>query len=326
MRIFQPVVMITLCLLASAAQAAGFRFVDVPADSQGPGFRAAVWSPCEQPPGLVDLGQAMLPGVRDCPLPAANKKRPLIVMSHGRGGSFIGNHDTAEALADGGFIVAALDHPGDTTSDRSRSADLSVFVERPADIKRLVDFMFASSPVAQAIDAGRVGFFGFSRGGYTGLVAIGGNPDWTSATEYCGASAARICRQILAKEYPAEPLVHDPRIKAAVIADPLAVVFSAASLASIKVPVQLWASERGGDGVLPHDVAQADKSLPAAHEYRVVRNAGHFAFLAPCPQAMVEARPDLCVDQAGFDRAAFHQELNRAVLAFFRQRLEVSDE
>jgi predicted dienelactone hydrolase len=203
----------------------------------------------------------------------------------------------------------------------SRSAELSVYVERPADIKRLVDFLLAAPPVASAIDADRIGLFGFSRGGYTGLVVIGGNPDWASATGYCRTSPARACQQILAKEYPTEPLMHDPRIKAAVIADPLAVPFTVASLAPIKVPVQLWQSERGGDGVLPHDVAQADRNLAVPHEYRVVRDSGHFAFLAPCPQVMTAARPDLCVDQAGFDRVAFHHELNAAMLAFFRQHL-----
>ena len=52
--------------------------------------------------------------------------------------------------------------------------------------------------------------------------------------------------------------LNDPRVKAAVIADPLAVVFGPASFAAVKVPVQLWASERGGDGVSPESVAAVD--------------------------------------------------------------------
>ncbi len=321
MRLLPFAVAMTLCTLASAAQAAGFRFLDVPADSQGPAFRVAVWSPCDQVPGPIDLGRTVLPGVRDCPLPSATGKLPLVVMSHGRGGSFIGNHDTAEALADNGFIVAALDHPGDTTTDTGRSADLSAFVDRPTDVKRLVDFMLASAPMSRSIDVNQVGFFGFSRGGYTGLVSIGGNPDWMGAADNCRTSLSGICKKILTREYPTAPLVHDPRIKAAVVADPLPIFFSAASLEAIKVPVQLWASEYGGDGVIPQGVAEIDKNLPGPHEYHVVRNAGHFAFLAPCPGPMAEARPDLCVDQSGFDRAAFHRELNASVLTFFRRHL-----
>lgn len=38
-------------------------------------------------------------------------KLPLVVVSHGRGGDSVGLHDTAEALADAGFVVAAINHP-----------------------------------------------------------------------------------------------------------------------------------------------------------------------------------------------------------------------
>ena len=36
------------------------------------------------------------------------------------------------------LIVAAINHPGDTYLEMSRSGDLSAFVERPTDIKRLI--------------------------------------------------------------------------------------------------------------------------------------------------------------------------------------------
>ena len=65
-------------------------------------------------------------------------------------GSFTGHHDTDEVLADAGFIVAAINHPGDTASDLSRSGDLSVFVERPTDIKRLIDFLIGGSVLASS--------------------------------------------------------------------------------------------------------------------------------------------------------------------------------
>ena len=48
-----------------------------------------------------------------------------------------------------------------------------MFVERPADIKRLVDYLLGAWSHASAIDPGRIGMFGFSRGGYTGLVVVG---------------------------------------------------------------------------------------------------------------------------------------------------------
>ena len=124
-----------------------------------------MWYPCAQPPGAVDIGKITLPGVKNCPL--SGEKLPLIVVSHGRRGIFVGHHDTDEVLADAGFIVAAINHPGDTVSDLSRTDDLSVYVERPNDIRRLIDFMIASSALASNIDRERIGFFGFSRGAAT---------------------------------------------------------------------------------------------------------------------------------------------------------------
>ena len=318
MRIFQPVVMITLCFLASAAQAAGFRFIDVPADAEGPAMTGAMWYPCAEPPGTMHYGPYVLPVSKDCPL--SGEKHPLIVVSHGRGGTFMGHHDTAEAFADAGFVVAAINHPGDTRSDMSRATELSVYVSRPADIKRLIDFMLGSSPAAPFIDPSRVGFFGFSRGGYTGLAVVGANADWANATGYCGASTARGCQQIRDSEFPAGPIPHDPRVKAAVVADPLAVFFTAEALAPIKVPVQIWASELGGDGVFLRDVAPLDVNLSAAHEFHVVRNAGHFAFFL-CPPALAQEAPDLCTDQSGFDRAVFHKEFNAAAVKFLQENL-----
>jgi predicted dienelactone hydrolase len=224
-------------------------------------------------------------------------------------------------LADAGFVVSAIDHPGDTVTDMSRSDDLSVFIERPADIRRLINFMLGASPAAHAIDPERIGFFGFSRGGYTGLVLIGANPDWAHVTEICQGSSYHVCQQVLRKEFPMEPLTHDPRIKVAIVADPLVVAFTAGSFAAIRVPVQLWGSERGGDGVEPKTVADLDKELPEAHEYHAVPNSGHFAFLMPCPADLAAIRPEFCDDAAGFDRVAFHKQFNADVLAFFRSHL-----
>jgi predicted dienelactone hydrolase len=307
---------IGFCLTATLAQAAGMRPVDIPADAGGPAIRGAIWYPCAEPAGEVRLDIFTW---KDCPL--LGDRLPLIVVSHGKGGNFVGHHDTDEVLAGAGYIVAAISHPGDNSYDLSRSDDLSVYVERPQDIKRLIDFMLGGSPFSTAIDRERIGFFGFSRGGYTGLVLIGANPVWAQATAFCQHSANNACVQIIRKDYPAQPLTHDPRIKAAVIADPLAVAFAADSFAAVKVPVQLWASERGGDGVLPHDVAAVDTNLSAKHEYRVVPNAGHFAFVPPCPPALAKERLEFCVDAPGFDRTAFHREFNATVVEFFQQQL-----
>jgi predicted dienelactone hydrolase len=309
---------LALCIGTTAAQAAGFRVIDILADAEGPAIHGAIWAPCAEPAAEIELDNVTLPGVKDCPI--VGDKLPLVVISHGSGGSFTGHDDTAEVLADAGFVVAAINHPGNTASDNSRVLDLTEFIERPTDIKRLIDFMLGMSPAAAKIDPTRIGLFGFSRGGYTGLVVIGADVDWDNVTRRCEGATVHICDQVRNKEYPSH-LTHDRRVKAAVLANPLAIYFTAASFAPVKLPVQLWNTEHGGDGVEPHDVAAVDKSLPAPHEYHFVPNAGHFVFLAPCPADLAARRPELCVDPPGFDRVAFHKQFNADVLAFFRQHL-----
>lgn len=43
----------------------------------------------------------------------------------GRGGWFGGHDDVGQALADAGFVVAAINYPGDKGANRSQSESLS---------------------------------------------------------------------------------------------------------------------------------------------------------------------------------------------------------
>ena len=307
-----------LCLAPALSNAAGFAFIDVPADTDGPALHGAVWTPCDAPARTFALGSMVLAGVQGCAI--AGKSLPLVVVSHGSGGSFLGHHDTAEALADAGFVVAAINHPGDNYRDLSRQQHLSNFGTRPTDLRRLIDWMLATWPDHAVIDANRIGVFGFSRGGYAGLVEAGAVPDFSLRQDLCpSGSTFPMCVEFRRGEIPPPP-VRDPRIKAAVIADP-GVIFDARGLRNVTLPMQLWSSETGGDGVTPESVAQLRRDLPVAPEWHLVTGSGHFAFLAPCPPAMADELPELCRDRPGFDRVAFHAQLDAAVVAFFKARL-----
>ncbi|MFT4267616.1 MAG: dienelactone hydrolase [Xenophilus sp.] len=310
-----------LCLAPVLALAAGFAFIDIPADRDGPALRGAVWSPCATPASRIELGPIAIEGSRDCPL--ARGRWPLIVMSHGSGGSFLGHHDTAATLADAGFVVASISHPGDNVQDLSHQSHLSTFATRPVDMRRLVDYMLGAWPDRGMLDATKIGFFGFSRGGYTGLIALGALPNWGLRTDLCPpGSQYPLCEEIHRREWPPTPS-RDPRILAAVIVDPLS-VFDAAGLRAVTAPIQLWASEHGGDGVTPQSVAEVRRDLPLPPEWHVATKAGHFAFLAPCSAALVRAAPTVCEDGAGFDRLAFHVAFNAEVAAFFRRTLSAA--
>jgi predicted dienelactone hydrolase len=309
-----------LSLAATQTQPAGFSFIDVPGGADISALSGAVWSPCALPAQQVKLRGVAVPALQDCAI--AGDKLPLVVASHGRRGWFGGHHDTAEALADAGFVVAAINHPGDNSSDPSRTDDLSVLIERPDDIKRLIDFMLGAWPGAAKIDRERIGFFGFSRGGYTGLVVIGGDPDFHKFAALCReGSTTRLCEQIRNGEIPTDTPVHDSRVKAAILADPGFSFLFLPDRLPVTIPVQLWGSEFGGDGVSRDKVDAVDRSMLSKPDYRIVPMAGHFAFLAPCSPEQAAAGPELCTDAPGFDRIAFHKEFDAEVLAFLRKHL-----
>ena len=317
----------TLCLWSTFTHAAGFSTIEIPADAQGPALRAAVWTPCAAPAGEIALDRFTLPGVRDCPV--QGDRLPLVVVSHGYGGSFLGHRDTAQALADAGFVVAAVTHSGDNYQLRGSANDsLSALATRTTDIKRLIDYMLGQWPAHARLSVERIGFYGFSRGGYTGLVLAGGIPEFERlpippsspcATAPEGDACAHVRRGF--RQLLATPLTHDRRIRAAVIADPLSMVFDARGLRDVTIPIQLWSSAFGGDGVTPESVLAVRRNLPSAPDWRMAENAAHFGFLAPCPAAQIASQPEICRDPVGFDRVAFHASFNAQVLAFFSQQL-----
>lgn len=310
-------------LAAAPALAAGFSLIDVPSDA-GPTLTGGVWSPCATPPGEIAFGLVTMRAAKDCPI--AGRNLPLVVISHGFGGSFVGHRDVAEALADAGFIVAAINHPSDSirSPEHDHKDTMSALTDRPADIKHLIDFMLGTWPSAAKIDRDRIGFFGFSRGGFTGLALIGGEVNFRDVlAQWCHEGSMQPgCVETQSYRIPTQPLVHDPRIKAAVIADPLVGrFFTTEGLKDVHLPVQLWASEFGGDGVTHDDAATVGRNLAARPQLHTVANAGHFAFLPPCSPGQAHAFAQICTDPEGFDRAAFHVEFDRQVVAFFRAHL-----
>jgi predicted dienelactone hydrolase len=310
-----------LILATRPALAMGFEQVMVP-DPVGPALETGIWYPSDAPASSQRLGlytQTVAAGGA-----VAGRGLPLVVMSHGTGGSFENHYDTALALAEAGFVVAAVTHTGDNYRDQSGFVRVE---NRPRHIKALIDYMLASWPRRDRLDPVRIGIFGFSAGGFTALVAIGGVPDLSRTPSYCAAHPDEwTCRRIreagAALSSAPAAFDHEPRIAAAVIAAPaIGFSFTPEGLAGIKSPIQLWRGD--SDEILPHPrhAQNVYDGLATKPEYHVVPNAGHFAFLAPCPPALANVAPEICRDPAGFDRAAFHREFNPAVVAFFKAKL-----
>jgi predicted dienelactone hydrolase len=323
MRALRIVLGLVLSLMAMTAYATGVQFLEIPSSGPARPLTGAIWYPCNALGREIVVRDVTLQGVKDCPLDG--DEFPLVVMSHGRGGWFGIHHALAASIADAGFVVAAVDHPDHNSQDRARIDAFSTLVERPADVKRLIDFMYRNWTDAAKLDQNRVGIFGFSLGGYTALVAIGGDPDFRRDLPACEKSHFLACEQLRNGEAPSRAVSFDERIRAAIVVDPgPSMFFPSDRLRSIKVPIQLWSSDpKLSANFISGCCALGLRSrLPMVPEFHLVSNGIHFSFLPPCSEAMRADLPArLCDDAPGFDRSAFHHDFNNKVIGFLRRHL-----
>jgi predicted dienelactone hydrolase len=198
---------------------------------------------------------------------------------------------------------------------------MSVWASRPVDMVRLLDFMLRGWKDKAVIDPARIGFFGFSLGGYTGLVLVGAHVDFRRLALFCKETEkGENCERARSGDVPPSPQP-DPRIRAAVLADAaMTFAFTPEGLSGIKIPLQIWRSEFGGYGVGATSTALTASQLPGSPEIHAIP-AGHYAFLAPCSQLIATTLPLVCNDPAGFDRTAFHRDFDASIVGFFREHL-----
>lgn len=321
--------LVVLLVVAVATSAVGADYqiglARVEGEDRDGTVRAYVWYPSKGPAGAVAIGPYSLDAAMNV-APAAGR-HPVVLISHGTGGSALNHHDTAAALAREGFIVVAAAHPRDNVQDQSGFGGEPQLVGRPRHLSVAIDALLAHPTLGPVADGERVGVIGYSAGGYTALVIIGGVPDLLSLREYFRLNPNDPARRL--GPAPAGPAAvvtgaphADARVKAAILWAPaLGPAFDRAGLARITVPLRIYAAER--DELLPSalNASRIASSLPSPPEYVVLPGAGHFVFLAPCPAALRAQVPAFCEDPPGIDRRAVHERLNAEAIEFFRRTL-----
>jgi predicted dienelactone hydrolase len=143
--------------------------------------------------GVFHFGQSAL----DAPFAESpsgeHARRPLIVLSHGTGGSAAQLSWLAEALAQAGFVVASVNHHGNTATESEPAPGGFVLPwERALDLRALLDQLARDPQLGAHVDTTRVGAAGFSLGGYTALALIGARlPPVASWQQRCATDPTR---------------------------------------------------------------------------------------------------------------------------------------
>ncbi len=286
----------------------GCRNVPVGPSATDPSFAVATFYPTLAPEQPVRLGPYEIDLATDGA--PEGEGLPLVVVSHGMGGSPWLYRGLAAHLASAGFVVALPEHPGDNRSDSSLSGTVANLEARPRRLRRVIDGLFADPVLGPRLKPGEVGLIGHSMGGYTVLALAGGRP-----TAFPWETPEREARELAVE--------HDDRVRALVLLAPAAVWFQApGALAGVTAPMLMLTAEHDEHTPALHaETVEAGVPDAARIEHHVVPGAGHFSFLSPFPPGLTSPGFIPSQDPEGFDRPAFHKDLNAQVLSFLRRTL-----
>ncbi len=256
--------------------------------------------------------------------PPVPGRRRLIMLSHGSGGMPLNHRDIILLLASGGSIVAAPLHPFDNVTNHTGPGTDLQLIGRSRHIARSVDAMLAHPVFGPLVDGARIGLIGYSAGGYTGLVVVGGRPDFALGPAHCAKTDrdSLFCgwmrRGGIQRLRPDWTVTHDKRVRAAVLLAPAyGIFFDRRGLADITAALRIYRAETDEVVRHPYNEDQLRRALPRPPEYVVVPG-GHFVFVAPCRRPMPSV---LCRDPTGVDRLAVHRRLNAEIPDFFNRSL-----
>ena len=314
-----------------------FRQLTINEDSSRP-LNITIWYPTTETGSPEKVGENSVfygtSALRDAE--PETGEHPLLLLSHGYGGNWRNLNWLASEMAEQGYIVAAVDHPGTTTFNK-RLQDAKELWRRPQDLQRMMANIIATPSLAGKVDVQRIAAIGHSLGGWTVLELAGGRFDAgrfkKDCRVYARLSACKLIQTLGIDEAIGWQAIDasEPKVKAIVSLDlGLARGFTPESLSRIAVPVLIMTAQVDSDE-LP---AKLESGYVAAYipagvsDVVSVAGATHFSFMQQCkPNAVAliaEKEPGeeiVCQDGSSRSRASIHHQLARDISTFLSQSL-----
>jgi len=282
----------------------------------------------------------MGPVAENADLSSAQEKWPVVLMSHGTGGTAQGLGWLGRRLASNGFISIGISHHGNTAIEPYLPEGFLCWWERAADLTAILDVLDKGGPLSGRLDMANVFASGFSLGGYTVLLLAGAAtslplfdawlasqgiegggprefPDLASHIPELSATSEqfRISQTQHSKSY------RDSRIKAAMAFAPAPPVraLEPLSLANISIPISMMVGQ--SDREAPHrECALWLKENNAAFQVELLgENVGHYVFLCEATELGKSREPHLCKDAPGVSRRQIHDHAATVSEAHFRK-------
>jgi predicted dienelactone hydrolase len=319
-------------------------------DDTGPRpVRTTIWYPTNRPPvqrKAADEQGALFVAddvSLDAPLAERAGGYSLLVVSHGTGGSALGMQWFAAGLASRGFIVAAVDHHGNTGAEpRPYPQGFMLWWERPKDLTVVVDHVLQDATFGTQVDRSRIGAAGFSLGGYTVITLAGARIDRDRYQRFCN-SAQKDFTCGPQSEYPEAParfeslIASDPVVRKALqhsgdnyrdlriravyaMAPVFGMGFDRQDVADVRVPIRIVVG--AGDSVAPTETnAKRYASLISDAEFNELgREVGHYDFAPECTNAGRAQGIRIC--EASEGRGGVHRQTVADAYLFFARTLK----
>jgi predicted dienelactone hydrolase len=275
----------------------------------------------------------------DAKISDASRRYPLILLSHGTGGSAVQMMWLGKYLASRGYITAAVNHHGNTgAEDKPTPQGFRLIWERARDMSVLLDKLLVDPLFGPRIDRKRIGAAGFSLGGYTVISIAGGRLSVSEFDAFCSSpqrdftcepqpefpEAASLFEKLRTTDAVVQESIRhsgdsfrDPRIKRVfAIAPAMGGGFTKAGLSEVRIPVFIVVGEE--DRVAPPltNAQRYAQLIKTANLKILPGHVGHYIFLAECnPHGKAVA--EICRDDISIDRTQVHQQVAQLAFQFF---------
>ncbi|MBS1526455.1 MAG: dienelactone hydrolase [Bacteroidetes bacterium] len=301
-------------------------------------LKTEIWYPTtdnRKPDNIPGYPFIHIPTIRQATLPAG--KHPLILISHGTGGGRMTLEWLADALVQKGFIVAAVDHWGNTY-DNKIAIDFVTPWERPQDISFVLTKLLDDQKIGPVIDRNKIGAAGFSIGGYT-VIALAGGKISLDALDKFGDTKEGV-KEFTLPEFPGldkaynhaeaeasferSPDLKDKRIKAFFVMCPAVGqgFTQKEQLSRVTDPLYIVGAQSDSIAPVETNALHYHQLIPRSKLYVVPGKAGHYTFLNEGTEAAKQNAGPFLNDDPSVNRHAIHEKVARIAVEFFQSALK----
>lgn len=333
-----------ICLLllfstpAMALEAPGLITREIAAPHHGRQMDMAIWYPANEGKTEIFAANPVFQGgeVRRDVKPSPGK-HPVILLSHGMGGTYLSLNWLASGLAARGAVVVSVNHPNGWFRDRQPDKMFNHWT-RSQDLSAALDHVLADKHFSSVIDPARVYAAGFSFGGWTALSLAGATAKLEGNFAYCAAAGERSHNCTDLKSYGLDPAKADPekwtasykdvRVKAAAAIDPgLTWKLAADNVRDVDQGTLLIIGlGTGNDRHYATDTSERGSGFEALvpnAKVEVLAPATHFTAMPLCTDkgaAILESEKDdpVCTDPPATNREAVHDRIIELLSKHFK--------